>query len=1233
MVDRTTAAPARATTLAVVVTCGVTPYLERTLAAVAAQSHHPEVVVVVDVAAPGRDIGTGEPIVEVVHRSGLEDVSRVRLVTAQGASTFGGAVSAGLDAYAKLVERAARRSGRTDAGTGGATTAGSSFRAATGEMSPVTTGEMRAVTDGVLDAGAASHPDWLWLLHDDSAPAPRALDRQLRAAEAGRSLAVVGAKQVDWDDPGRLLEVGVRATRRARRVADVEPKEIDQGQHDHRQDVLAVGTAGMLVGAQVWERLGGTDEVLGPFGDGLELSRRVRAAGYRVVVEPTAHVLHRRASYLGLRDSGHGGVRVVDHADDDDDAARGALAVDGDVRDGGPADAHPGFDGASDPGTGGAHRGSPARSFSARRTAQLYNALLAARGTWPLLALGYVLLGPLRALWRMLGKDTPLAVAELSAVGRLVARLPKVPAARRRIASAGRGSRAALRELEATPGEVRAARAAIRRQTATARRLAEAPSELELAERAELGRRRRVTLGLVVVVALTLALPFVLPLVGGGQPVGGALAHLGRSAEDLWITARSTWMDSGVGAPGPADPMLTLFAAAAWVLGLVGLSPGWVATLAVLLAVPAAALTAWAATGAATRSLLLRAAAALAWAVAPTLWLALGEGRLGAVLAHVALPLVGLGIAWVAGVRRRDVIRSGMVDARRVDVDGEPLEDDGPGNDGAAANDPGNGAVVRPRRTTRAGAITGAAGAGLALALASAGAPILLPAALVGLLVLAPLVPRRRGLLLLVPVPALALLAPTIVTALERGPLAIAVADPGHGLASAPGPAWLALLGLPQDLPSGAPADPTQVLDLPWRDLLLLVPGVLLLVLALLALLRLGRARAVRAGWVVTALGVATAVAATRVPGGTGIDGAEIAGWAGPGATLALLGLLLAVVAAADGIPEALGGQELGLRQGLAAVGAIVLVLVPLASAGTWVASAGTWNHLAPRAGGAVPALSVEQQASGLRSRVLHLQAGADEVAAELWRGDGRREADAAVTIRLGTADERASDDLAHVVALLADGGQPGAVEELSHHAVGVVVVDPEPMPGATDADREALVARLATVPGLEGVTDDGSGTVLRLSRDPEVEGSASSIARVRLVDAADLPDGGRAEGDGADGDDAGGDAADDAVVVTDVDAEAVEVDTVVESTDADRVLLLAETPHRGWEATLDGAPLEVVEVEGRQAFAVPAGEGGELSVVHREPWSVWMGAAQAVVLGVVVLLALPLRVRREEEW
>jgi len=56
---------------------------------------------------------------------------------------------------------------------------------------------------------------------------------------------MAGPKQVDWDNPGKLLEVGLRVTASARRANEIVPGEIDQGQYDDRVDVLAVGSAGV----------------------------------------------------------------------------------------------------------------------------------------------------------------------------------------------------------------------------------------------------------------------------------------------------------------------------------------------------------------------------------------------------------------------------------------------------------------------------------------------------------------------------------------------------------------------------------------------------------------------------------------------------------------------------------------------------------------------------------------------------------------------------------------------------------------------------------------------------------------------------------------------------------------------------------------------------------------------------------------------------------------------------
>ena len=60
--------------------------------------------------------------------------------------------------------------------------------------------------------------------------------------------------------------------------------------------MLAVGTAGLLVRRDVWDRLGGLDPALPLFRDDIDFGWRAQLAGHRVVVVPTARVADAQAS-------------------------------------------------------------------------------------------------------------------------------------------------------------------------------------------------------------------------------------------------------------------------------------------------------------------------------------------------------------------------------------------------------------------------------------------------------------------------------------------------------------------------------------------------------------------------------------------------------------------------------------------------------------------------------------------------------------------------------------------------------------------------------------------------------------------------------------------------------------------------------------------------------------------------------------------------------------------------
>lgn len=1164
----------RETVTAVVVTRGVTEFLAETLAAVAAQRRPPQRLLVVD-AAQGAQPGGLAAAPELADALGaLADTVPTRLVAAPGVRTFGGAVRAALaDADAA-----------------------------------VAAGEQVASDDAV--------PAWLWLLHDDAAPEPEALDALVRAVELAPSVGVAGAKQRLWDDPTRVVEVGVTTSRFGRRMTGVDEPEVDQGQHDARDDVLAVGLAGALVRRDVWDALGGPDPALGPYGDGLDLCRRARLAGHRVVVVPEAVVRHAQATLDGRR---------------------------------------PGWD--------------ARRSARARREAFLHSQLVAV--PWwlvPVVSVLAVASGVVRALGRMAMKEPHLVVGELVAPWRVLAAPRRVSRARRRARATSILPRRTLRPLQATWRDVVGQLRDRRLSAAEARRLRAAPSELERAELHALRVRRRWTLAAVAVAAVAIDLvalgALVGPVIGGARLTGGSLAFGDADLGGVWAAATSWWTSGGLGQASPPEPLLAALAPLVAVVGGLG-----GATAVVMLgALALAALGAWFAAGAATRSVALRAWAALVWTAAPALLVGLEQARLGAVLAHVTLPWFLLALARGVGVARTDAVASGLVGAKRLGRrDAAPAEvpdrrvryvfdeDDedaaevdagaGPddealtgGDDARAAGDAGDAeAPDRPAGpaepadpaqpadpdapadpaggttpAVRAGlgrppatgtlepSLAAAAAASLALVVLTAAAPVLLPAVLLILLAAAPVV-RRRSRLLWIGVPALAAHGPMIadaVTGRGDGLWRLLVADPGVPVAGTAAAAWQQALGWP--------VAPEGWLSLPWAgvgDVAPLVASGVVLVLALPTLwLRAPVARAARLGWVAVAVGTAAALTASRVGSGLALtdDGVvTAAASASPGLSLALAGALVAALVGASGVRSALARAPLGWRHALVGLVAVVALAGPGTLLASWTVRARTDGlDLVATQTPAVPTVGRQlQSTAGLR--VLRLAPGADGVTVALLDGNGEQltETTRLVEVRRmlaaleGAQADEADLALADLAARLTVGASDDAASGLADLGVGAVLVPP--VAGAGE-----LGAALDATPGLERVTSTEAGVIWRVS------GATSGGAGWARVVEGELADG--------------------TTVLTLPDGSGTQVPPGAGS----RTLVLAERADDGWRATLDGARLRSVGASWRQAFELPAA-GGEVVVEHEAPERIpWLWVQGAVLL-VTVLLAVPLRRRK----
>lgn len=470
------------------------------------------------------------------------------------------------------------------------------------------TGFGEAVVAALKHADASGEPrtdpamrrvEWIWLLHDDCEPAPDALEALLKAATRDRSVVILGPKVLDAADRRTLREVGISIDHAGRRITGIELGEIDQGQHDGNRPVLAVGSAGMLVRRDAWERLGGFDARLTLFRDDLDFCWRAHGAGYRVQLVTDAVLYHQET------------------------AAR-------------------------------RHRGAEALRF---RMLDRRNALYVLAVNLPLLTMVRVLAGCVagslaRAAWLLITKQTELAAAQGYALAWLLGNPFRVWAGRRGRARGRRRAYATARNFIASgrtlarlaEGLAGVLTSGPPRVTGGRHQAVTAPDadtdDEQFVDQQSILRRAAGSPGVrLFTVLLLVALIAERRLLGAGPVGGGALVPAWGSSSELWSEYLAGFHATGVGSAASAPPYVAVVAALATVLD----AKAWLAVSVLLLGcVPLAGMTAYAATRKVVASSLARVLLAASYAIVPVGIGAVASGRLGTAVAFILLPLIAL---------------------------------------------------------------------------------------------------------------------------------------------------------------------------------------------------------------------------------------------------------------------------------------------------------------------------------------------------------------------------------------------------------------------------------------------------------------------------------------------------------------------------------------------------------------------------------------------------------------
>jgi len=1214
-------------------------HLRRAAGALAAQTRPPDTVVAV---------GTGgRPPEEDVLRRIAGHVLRVERRVG-----FGDGVRAAVAALDSLAgPRAEPRAGTArDAVPGGP-------RAATGP-------------------GGAGPASWLWLVHDDCAPAPEALARLLDAVERGPSIGVAGCKQVSWEDDQQLRDVGFTTSRLGTRVTGLDLFEVDQGQHDERSDVLAVCEAGMLVRRDVWDALGGTDPALGPARADLDLCCRARLAGHRVVVVPEAVVAH-----AGCSPTGDLPRRGTAHRSDRRSVLHLRLA-------GTPLLLLP-------LAVLGILVSTPLRAAAAllvgRPVRALDEILAAARALLGPVALlrtrGRLRRGrrvPRRTLRPLLATRRQLwlhhrngSVVRRAARGmrnrRAQARARPPAAGGRRAPGPGPG-RAAPRVLHAVPSPATAPAPA--QGTAAAAGPAPAPATdpapgTGSGSAAEPDPAATATVPVAAALTSTSAAPVPGPVPsprpdpagadlpdGTGRGSGTGAAGRGRRP-GLPVRSRGMTGDRSPAArrrgSGPAVLAALAITLAAGLVGLGELLRPGTPQGPFLMPVPGSASQLWRSANAGWRTAGLGSAAVADPADLVLALLALltggDPGRAVTLLLLAGAPLSALVGYWAAGrfTPARAVrwwaglgwgcaptLLTALAQGRVAAVLAHallPL----PALAVARALDLGGRRGERHRAMRdlpRPVSLRAAVLAGLLLTAVLACAPSLaLPAAGI-LLVLAAVSGRRGPMLLITLLLPLALLLPWWWAVAGDQRLLLADPSPGAGTGQGTGSPWWHLLGYPD-----SPRDVLGPAALGLRSLAGpdLPAGAALLGIALATTLPLlgpavaGLARGGRAGrgallsWGIGLAGAATAVAAERV-GVAGTARATATGWAGPGTSLFTAGILAAGLCLWSPGPAG-GGPDPGPRRRARS---------PRAAdrgRGRGRAGAATAAALLLALAGPVTTLALwARQCATDGADLLQVRPAPADVLPGLAAAEGLGPA-AARTLVLRAGGQR-------VTWSLASGGGPrlgGTCAALAAEETGPDG-DGTGAPSTDDVVRPVVAELLSgTERDLRGdLTDLAVGSVYAVDPVPDSTANAldSSPGLVRAsTDAGGVlwrvepaADGGRAtrpawarvlDGDGR--------------ITTALPSTGSSIDTRLPAGEGDRTLALSARQDPGWRASLDGRPLTPSTRGGwAQAFELP-GAGGRLVVRHDGPGPAGSGTARGLILLTALLLLLPLRASRRQ--
>lgn len=145
-----------------------------------------------------------------------------------------------------------------------------------------------------------AHGEYIYICNDDIAFTPTYFERLVAYAEQHPECGLMGGKLLKLKDgqPAQIFDSAGLQRYRSGKVINRGENEVDRGQFDTAETVFGITGAGMLLRRTVLEKIRYQNEYFDEdfiaYKEDIDLSWRIRRAGYTVWYEPTAVAYHAR---------------------------------------------------------------------------------------------------------------------------------------------------------------------------------------------------------------------------------------------------------------------------------------------------------------------------------------------------------------------------------------------------------------------------------------------------------------------------------------------------------------------------------------------------------------------------------------------------------------------------------------------------------------------------------------------------------------------------------------------------------------------------------------------------------------------------------------------------------------------------------------------------------------------------------------------------------------------------